>query len=74
MELKRIAVVLAGATAALLGMLWFLQGTGMLRICPILCFADCECVTGGSIFWMAAGAVAFIAGVIAVGKGIKLDK
>ncbi|VVB99278.1 Uncharacterised protein [uncultured archaeon] len=62
MDLKRIALLIFGAALALLGALWFMQGAAIIQVCPILCFADCECVSGGSLFWGAAGIVAFTAG------------
>lgn len=64
MDLKRIVGAVVGVVLAMLGLLWFLQGTGLVRICPVLCFADCECVEGGSLFWMVAGAIAFAIGAI----------
>lgn len=63
MKLKQIAVLIVGVILALLGFLWFLQGVGVLNQCPILCFADCECITGGSALWEAIGAAAFIMGI-----------
>jgi hypothetical protein len=74
MKLKQIAFALAGAIVALLGALWFLQGAAIIQVCPVLCFADCECVSGGSAFWEAAGAVAFIIGVAVVGANIRRAK
>jgi hypothetical protein len=64
---KQLAAGLVGVIVALLGLLWFLQGTGILLLCPVLCFVDCECVMGGSLFWEAVGAIAFIIGIIIVG-------
>ncbi|VVB62840.1 Uncharacterised protein [uncultured archaeon] len=63
MKLKQIAILIVGVISALLGFLWFLQGVGVLRQCPILCFADCECITGGSLLWEVIGAAAFIIGI-----------
>jgi hypothetical protein len=63
MKLKQIAVLLVGIIVALLGALWFLQGAGVLNQCPILCFADCECIAGGSLLWGVVGAVAFMIGI-----------
>ena len=47
----------------LLGLLWFLQGADILHIRPILCFADCEYITGGSRFWAITGALSFVLGI-----------
>ncbi len=54
-----------------MGLLWFLQGAAIIQVCPVLCFADCECLAGGSIVWEAAGALAFImgAGIAFYGAG-----
>ena len=65
MEMKQIVGAVVGVALAMLGLLWFLQGTGAVRLCPVLCFADCECVEGGSLFWTVAGAVTF-----AIGAGL----
>jgi len=64
MDVKRIVGAVVGLVLAMLGLLWFLQGTGLVRLCPVLCFADCECVEGGSLFWAVAGAVTFAIGAI----------
>jgi hypothetical protein len=45
-----------------LGGFWFLQGVGVLNVCPILCFADCTCVEGGSVAWGLIGAASFLIG------------
>jgi hypothetical protein len=71
LEVGGVGVALAG-----LGLLWFLQGTGLVRTRSVLCFADCECVEGGSLFWTVASAVAFAGGggprpgVAAAGDGL----
>ncbi len=70
MKRKQLAAALVGVIVALLGLLWFLQGAGILLLCPVLCFVDCECVTGGSPFWEAVGAIAFIIGIIIVGVSV----
>ena len=61
--MKRLVASLIGAIAMLSGLLWFLQGAAIVQVCPILCFADCECLAGGSVVWEAAGAIAFMIGV-----------
>ncbi|WP_292517974.1 hypothetical protein [Methanoculleus sp.] len=62
MRLIQVVGVLVGAFIAALGLLWFLQGTAIIQIPPILCVADCEPIVSGSPFWAAAGAVAFVVG------------
>lgn len=64
MNLRRVVGAIVGSVLAMLGLLWFLQGTGVVRVCPVLCFADCECVTGGSRFWEVAGVITFTIGVM----------
>ena len=71
MDLKRVPGAVAGVALAGLGLLWSLQGTGLVRICPVLCVADCECVEGGSPFWAVAGAVAFAAGAVLAGASLR---
>lgn len=66
LEVGGVGVALAG-----LGLLWFLQGTGLVRICPVLCFADCECVEGGSLFWTITGAFAVAIGAVLVGVSLR---
>jgi hypothetical protein len=62
-KLKRIAAVIVGVILAILGLIWFLQGIAILNVCPVLCFADCECITGGSSFWAISGVISIIIGV-----------
>jgi hypothetical protein len=68
---SQVAAAIVGVIVALLGLLWFLQGAGILLLCPVLCFVDCECVTGGSQFWEATGAIAFIIGIMVVGASVR---
>ena len=60
----RIVGILIGAFIASLGLLWFLQGMAIIQMRPILCVANCEPIVGGSPFWAAAGAVAFVVGIV----------
>ncbi len=66
MKGKQIAGALVGAFIASLGLLWLLQGTGILRIRPILCIANCEEIAGRSPFWAGAGSIAFVIGIFVV--------
>ena len=59
--MKAVVVVL-GAIAVLLGGLWALQGLGIVTIPPILCFAECEAIEGGSPAWVAIGLVTLAVG------------
>lgn len=47
----------------LLGGLWFLQGIDVVRIKPMACIANCQEITGGSLFWAIVGLLLFILGV-----------
>ena len=44
----KIVGMLFGLVAVCLGGLWLLQGTGVVHLRPLLCFADCEPVQGPS--------------------------
>ena len=68
---KKTSIVFVGIIAILFGSLWFLQGTSIIQICPILCFADCECLTGGSPLWTVVGLIALSTGIGAVYFGLK---
>ncbi len=67
MKRKQLAIALVGFFVALLGLLWFLQGTAILHLCPVLCVTNCECVTSESQFWEAVGVVALIIGITIIG-------
>lgn len=71
MKASQIIGTILGAFVAFLGLLWFLQGTGILRMRPILCIANCEEVVGPSPTWAAAGAVALIIGAIVVAVSVR---
>jgi hypothetical protein len=71
MKRKQLMAALVGIIVALLGLLWFLQGAGIIRMCPVLCVMDCECITGGSLFWEATGAIAFIIGIVIIGLSVR---
>jgi hypothetical protein len=62
----KIAALLFGTVAALLGSLWLLQGLGIVQLAPILCFADCAPVEGPSTKWAVIGAATLCAGIAAV--------
>ncbi len=53
-----------GIVLVLLGALWSLQGADLVHINPILCFANCKPLVGGSITWLVVGLVAIAAGVL----------
>jgi hypothetical protein len=68
MKIKHVAQLLVGIILTLLGLLWFLQGADVIHLRPILCFADCEVLTGKSLQWQITGAVTFMIGVWIIGK------
>ena len=71
MKRKQLAAALVGVIVALLGLLWFLQDAGILRLCPVLCVMDCECLMSGSQFWEATGAIVTIVGILIVGVSVR---
>ncbi len=71
MKRKQFMAILVGVIVALLGLLWFLQGAGIIQMCPVLCVMDCKCITGGSPFWEAAGAIVFIIGIVIIGLSVR---
>ncbi|MGA2461502.1 MAG: hypothetical protein ABSF82_08800 [Candidatus Bathyarchaeia archaeon] len=54
--MKRRAFSIVGAIIALFGLVWFLQGVGVLP----------GSVMSGSQFWEVAGAVTFIVGLVII--------
>jgi len=68
---KQIAGGLIGAFIAFLGLLWSLQGIGILQIRPILCVADCDEIVGGSPSWAVAGVITFIIGIIIFSMSVR---
>jgi hypothetical protein len=71
MNAKEVVGALLGGFIAFLGLLWFLQGTGVLRIRPILCVANCEEIVGPSPFWAVSGAIALIIGALVVAVSVR---
>ena len=63
MKKKNIALIIFGIILSFLGILWFLQGSDLVHINPILCFADCTPITGTSVTWQIAGGIVFVIGV-----------
>jgi hypothetical protein len=48
-----------------------ITGADLLHVRPILCLANCEPVEGGSIGWMAAGALVLVVGLLAIARGFR---
>lgn len=62
----RILALVLVIAAMLLGVLWLLQGLGLVQIRPILCFADCAPIQGPSSTWAVVGALALALGGLAI--------
>lgn len=60
----RPVLVVVGVIAALLGLVWMLQGIGILP----------GSVMSGSQFWAVAGAVTFLIGLAIAGAGFRTKK
>jgi len=60
-----------GAVLALLGLLWLLQGLDLVRMQPMLCVANCEPITGGSVVWTVVGLVTLVVGAAIVWMGVR---
>ena len=71
MTLRTIARILFGVALTLLGLLWLLQGADLVHIRPILCVANCTPLEGGSVGWMAAGALVLVVGLLVIVSGIR---
>lgn len=68
---KAIVLTIFGVIVALLGMLWVVQGLGLIRIDPILCVSDCEPITGRSMQWTAIGAITLLVGGVLARVGLR---
>lgn len=60
-----------GLIVALLGMLWLVQGLGIVQVDPVLCAGDCEPITGGSVEWTVIGAITSVVGSTVVWAGLR---
>ena len=63
MSKKGITLLFIGVIMSFLGLLWFLQGSDIVHLQPILCFANCEPITGKSPLWQVIGAITFVIGI-----------
>jgi len=68
---KATAVTVLGVVVALLGALWTVQGLGLVEVRPVLCLADCDPITGGSVQWTVFGAIALLVGLVLVRAGLR---
>ncbi|WP_372783014.1 hypothetical protein [Phenylobacterium sp.] len=65
----RILIGVVGGLALALGLLWLLQGLGLVHVKPILCAADCAGIEGRSTLWAVIGLVTAAAGAWGVVYG-----
>jgi hypothetical protein len=72
--MKKITLIIIGTVLTFLGLLWFLQGSDLVHIKPILCFANCEPITGKSLIWQVVGSLFFVIGGLLIYKNIKKKK
>ena len=63
MNKKQIIALVFAGILLLLGLLWFLQGSDLVPIKPILCFANCQPITGKSTTWQIIGGACFMIGL-----------
>lgn len=68
---KATVLTIFGVIVALLGVLWVVQGLGIIRIDPILCVSDCEPITGRSVRWTVVGAITLLVGSVIVRAGLR---
>ena len=69
--MKAAVLTLLGVIVGLLGMLWVVQGLGIIQIDPILCAGDCEPITGRSVQWTIIGALTLFVGSVSVWAGLR---
>jgi hypothetical protein len=67
---RHVALIVVGVILAFLGLLWLLQGAGIVHMRPILCVSNCKPVTK-SIAWVVIGAIACVAGVAIARTGAR---
>lgn len=71
MHKRSIVAICLGAIVMLLGLLWLLQGSDLVHLKPILCFADCVPLTGRSVTWQIVGAMTLGAGALITVTSLK---
>ena len=65
----RIVRIAVGILLTSLGVLWTLQGADLVRVKPILCFANCKPLVGGSTIWLGVGLVSIAIGLFLLMRG-----
>jgi hypothetical protein len=56
-------MALLGLLLTGLGVLWALQGAGLITVKPVACVANCEPLEGFSATWLAVGIAAILLGI-----------
>lgn len=69
----KIFKAVVGIVLTALGLLWSVQGADLIQIKPILCVANCEPVTGGSMLWLSIGIIPTVIG-LALLASLKLKR
>ena len=69
--MKKIALLLSGILIAALGVLWLVQGLGVVHLEPIACVADCKPIKGSSPTYAVLGGLMVAAGGLAIHFGLK---
>jgi hypothetical protein len=62
MNWKRTTATVIGGVLMALGVLWFLQGSGLINVNPIMCFTDCDPLAEQSVDWSVQGIASFVVG------------
>ncbi len=68
--LAAIAMLL-GTSIVCLGILWFVQGLGIVQIEPLLCVSNCEPISDPSMTWTVVGVVTTVLGIVLVRFGFR---
>ena len=68
--MKTIALIVS-VLSVLLGGLWLLQGSGLVQVRPILCFANCESIQGESATWAMIGLLLVAVGTFGIVRSRK---
>lgn len=71
MSTRNILGIIIGVVLLSLGLLWFLQGSNVIHLNPILCVTNCQPITGYSPLWQIIGAITSIAGIGIIWINIK---
>jgi hypothetical protein len=71
MRTKHIIAIIIGIILVLVGGLWFLQGSDIVHIKPILCAANCTPITGHVPMWQIVGLITCFVGGLLLYIGLK---